>query len=137
MIASKLFLPRMAGICGLILVALSPGTAWAERRVALVVGNAQYQISHISLANPKNDAEDVATALKSFGFEVVLATNATKRDMDLALEKFARLATDADTALFFYAGHAMQYHGRNYLMPTDAELEDEISLPYKMVGIEY
>src|SRR5262249_10246922 len=102
--------------------------AWAERRVALVVGNASYKVANISLANPRNDAEDVSNALRTLGFEVVTAINANKRDMDLALQKFARLATDADSALFFYAGHAMQFQGRNFLMPTDAELEDEISV---------
>jgi uncharacterized caspase-like protein len=110
--------------------------AWAERRVALVVGNANYKSGNISLANPRNDAEDIATALKSLGFEVKTAVDASKRDMDLALADFARRATDADSALFFYAGHAMQFQGRNYLMPTDAELEDEISVRYQTVGLQ-
>ncbi len=110
--------------------------AWAERRVALVVGNANYKSGNISLANPRNDAEDIATALKSLGFEVKTAVDASKRDMDLALADFARRATDADSALFFYAGHAMQFQGRNYLMPTDAELEDDISVRYQTVGLQ-
>jgi uncharacterized caspase-like protein len=110
--------------------------AWAERRVALVVGNATYKITSISLANPHNDAEDISAVLKTLGFEVVTAIDATRREMDLALQRFARLATDADSALFFYAGHAMQFQGRNFLMPTDAELEDEISVRYQTVGLE-
>ncbi len=110
--------------------------AWAERRVALVVGNAAYKAASLSLVNPRNDAEDVSAALKALGFEVVTAINATKRDMDTALQRFARLATDADSVLFFYAGHAMQFQGRNYLLPTDAELEDEVSLRYQTVGLE-
>jgi uncharacterized caspase-like protein len=110
--------------------------AWAERRVALVVGNANYKFGNISLANPRNDAEDVSAVLKSLGFEVKTTVDASKRDMDLALADFARRATDADSALFFYAGHAMQFQGRNYLMPTDAELEDEISVRYQTVGLQ-
>jgi hypothetical protein len=110
--------------------------AWAERRVALVLGNATYKIANISLANPRNDAEDISAVLKTLGFEVVTAIDATRREMDLALQRFARLATDADSALFFYAGHAMQFQGRNFLMPTDAELEDEISVRYQTVGLE-
>jgi hypothetical protein len=100
--------------------------AWAERRVALVVGNATYAIANISLTNPRNDAEDVSAALKTLGFEVFTSVNATRHDMDVVLQRFARLATDADAALFFYAGHAMQFQGRNYLMPTDAELAGRI-----------
>jgi chemotaxis protein histidine kinase CheA len=110
--------------------------AWAERRVALVVGNATYRIANVSLANPRNDAEDISAVLKTLGFEVVTTIDANKREMDLALQRFARLATDADAALFFYAGHAMQFQGRNFLMPTDAELEDEISVRYQTVGLE-
>jgi uncharacterized caspase-like protein len=110
--------------------------AWAERRVALVVGNANYKMANISLSNPRNDAQDISAVLTAIGFEVVTAIDASKRDMDFALQRFARLATDADSALFFYAGHAMQFQGRNFLMPTDAELEDEISVRYQTVGLE-
>jgi uncharacterized caspase-like protein len=112
------------------------GNAQAERRVALIVGNSNYMAGHMTLANPKNDAQDMAAALTSLGFETVTAFDASKREMDLALQKFARLAADADSALFFYAGHALQYQGRNFLMPTDAELEDEISVRYQTVSIE-
>src|SRR6266853_6771507 len=56
--------------------------------------------------------------------------------MDFVLQRFARLATNADAALFFYAGHAMQYQGRNFLMPIDAELEDEFSVRFQTVGME-
>jgi uncharacterized caspase-like protein len=110
--------------------------AWAERRVALVVGNSAYKYANASLPNPRNDAGDISAALKTLGFEVKTTVDASKRDIDLALADFARRATDADAALFFYAGHAMQFQGRNYLMPTDAELEDEISVRYQMVGLQ-
>jgi len=110
--------------------------ALMERRVALVIGNSLYKNTNLSLANPKNDADDVAGVLKALGFEVIQSTDASKRDIDVALQRFARAATNADSALFFYAGHAMQYQGRNYLMPVDAELEDEVSLRYNMVLID-
>lgn len=110
--------------------------AFAERRVALVMGNSTYKATSLTLANPRNDAGDIAAALKGLGFEVVTTIDATKRDMDLALQQFARLAASADSALFFYAGHAMQFQGRNFLMPTDAELEDEVSIRYQMVALE-
>src|SRR6266849_6825093 len=90
----------------------------------------------MSLPNPRNDAEDISAVLRVLDFKVVTAVNATKRDMEAKLQEFARLAIDADAALFFYAGHAMQYQGRNFLMPTDAELEDEFSVRFQMVGLE-
>jgi hypothetical protein len=117
-------------------VALGTTTAMADRRVALVVGNAQYKAYDVALANPRNDAKDVADVLTSLGFEVITAVDVTKRDFVAALQRFARSASHADSALFFYAGHAMQYGGKNYLMPVDAELEDELSLRFNMVSMD-
>jgi hypothetical protein len=129
-------LTGIAFLCGLALLLLSNGAAFAERRVALVVGNSQYKNPSLTLLNPKNDAEDIAAALRALDFDVILTVNASKRDFDTAMTQFARLSTNADAALFYYAGHALQYQGRNYLMPTDGELEDEISLRYQMVSLD-
>jgi hypothetical protein len=107
-----------------------------ERRVALVIGNGGYQAAGTSLPNPPSDARDMAAVLKAIGFDVVTVIDATKRDMDLALARFARLATSADTALFYYAGHALQIQGRNFLLPTDGKLEDEISVSFETIGLE-
>ena len=108
----------------------------AEKRVALVVANAQYRDASLALYNPRNDGADVADTLRELGFEVVLSTDVNKRQFDLSLQTFSRIATGADSALFFYAGHAMQFQGRNYLVPVDAELEDEISVRYQAVALD-
>ncbi len=109
--------------------------ARAERRVALVVGNGNY-VATPKLTNPTNDAQDVAALLKELGFEVILETNLDKRAMDSAFARFARLARDSDAALFYYAGHGIQREGRNFLMPIDAKLEDDISIRFEMVGLD-
>src|SRR6266702_274603 len=126
----------IAALYAFVLLVCSISDAKADRRVALVVGNSHYSNASLFLANPKNDAEDVAAALRGVGFEVIQAIDANKRDLDLNMAKFARLATDADAALFYYAGHAVQYQGRNFLMPTDAEVEDEISFRYQMTPLD-
>jgi uncharacterized caspase-like protein len=126
----------IAAVFAAVMVALAAVPALADRRVALVVGNAQYATPSLFLANPKNDADDVAAVLRTLGFEVILKTDSNKRDLELAMAQFARLSTNADVALFFYAGHALQYQGRNYLMPVDSTLEDEVSLRYQMVAID-
>jgi hypothetical protein len=126
----------VAALCCTLLALFAASAASAERRVALVIGNSQYKNSNLVLFNPKNDAEDVAASLRSLGFEVILRIDADRRDFDLAMTQFARVATYADTALFYYAGHALQHQGQNYLMPTDAELEDELSLRYEMVSLD-
>jgi hypothetical protein len=107
----------------------------ADKRVALVIGNGAYQNTP-ALSNPPNDAADVAEALKAIGFDVTLKIDVEKRQMDQAVAQFAREGRGADAVLFYYAGHGMQFGGRNYLMPVDAELQDEVSLRYEMIGFD-
>jgi uncharacterized caspase-like protein len=108
-----------------VLLGLSP--ALAENRVALVIGNGAYKNAPF-LPNPKHDAEDVADALKRTGFETILGLDLDKAGMEDATIRFARLTREADVAIFYYSGHAMQFAGVNYLMPVDAKLADEADL---------
>ena len=126
----------VVAFCSLSCVLFSADAAWADRKVALVVGNTHYKNPSLVLLNPKNDAEDVAAALRALDFDVVLVVDASKRDFDSAVTRFSGMAAGADAALFYYAGHALQYQGRNYLMPTDGELEDEASLRSQMVMVD-
>jgi Caspase domain len=120
---------------GLLALCACIQTCSAASRVALVVGNSQYQ-NTAALSNPANDATDVGAALEAIGFKVMVRVDATKRQMDQAIEQFARDANSADAALFYYAGHGMQYEGRNYLVPVDAELRDEVSVHYELTSID-
>src|SRR6516165_2604705 len=108
--------------------------AFADVRVALVIGNGAYVLAP-HLLNPQHDAEDVAAALKRSGFETILATDANKTEMDEAIIKFARAVHAADVAMFYYSGHALQFGGINYLMPVDAKLDDEADLR-RMVRVD-
>jgi uncharacterized caspase-like protein len=128
---SLLLLFLLAQIC--LLAQLSP--SYADKRIALVIGNAHYKNTP-ALANPVNDANDVAQALTAVGFEVNLKLDAGKREIDQALAQFARDSSHADAALFYYAGHGMQYQGHNFLMPVDAELQDEISIRYELTSLD-
>jgi uncharacterized caspase-like protein len=101
--------------------------AHAEKRVALVIGNAAYK-NAATLQNPRNDATDVSEALKRLGFETIVGFDLDKAGMEEKSIAFARDARDADVALVYYSGHAMQRRGINYLMPVDAELRDDADL---------
>jgi uncharacterized caspase-like protein len=101
--------------------------ALADKRVALIIGNGAYQNAP-QLPNPPNDARDVAKALKDIGFDVILGVDFDKAKMDEAVIQFARTSRSADIAMFYYSGHAMQFSGTNYLVPTDAVLTDEADL---------
>jgi uncharacterized caspase-like protein len=108
--------------------------ACAEVRVALVIGNGAYR-NVPALDNPANDANDVAAALKRLGFDTILATDQDKAGMDEAEIRFARAARNADVAMFYYSGHALQFAGVNYLAPIDARLTDEADLK-RMVRVD-
>jgi len=114
-------------VCCLCLLFLTTLDVRADQRVALVIGNGAYR-SVPTLPNPTNDAADVAAALKRSGFDVILETNLDQAGMQEAAIRFARGARDADVALFYYSGHALQYAGVNYLVPVDAVLHDEMDL---------
>ena len=123
-------------MASVLLGTFASGAALAERRVALVIGNASYNDPQLNLTNPRNDANDVAKLLRSLDFQVIETTDAKKSDIELALARFAQAASQSDSALFYYAGHAMQFQGRNYLMPIDARLENEFSVRFQMVALD-
>jgi len=107
---------------------LASGPAFAEKRVALVLGNSNYQ-NVAPLPNPVNDSSKIAATLKDAGFDVVdsrrdLAAAETRR----ALRDFADRARDADIAVVYYAGHGIEVDGGNYLIPVDARLERDTDI---------
>jgi uncharacterized caspase-like protein len=67
----------------------------------------------------------MASSLKKLGFDVTLLKDGTRLQMEDQLSAFARRARKADTAVIFYAGHAIQHQGINYIIPIDASLKDE------------
>jgi hypothetical protein len=117
--------------------------AWAEKRVALVIGNSTYQNAD-HLANPANDAMLVAAALKRAGFDVVESRLDLKSvDMRRALRDFHDQTVDADVAVVYYAGHGIEIDGTNFLIPIDATLErdtdvydEAFSLDRVLIAIE-
>ena len=112
-----------------------PPPALAADRVALVVGNGAY--THAGrLPNPANDASDVGAALRRLGFEVTIARDAGRTALNEALRYFTRRSASADVALVFYAGHAMEMDGVNYLLPVDARVERDTDVRYETVTLD-
>ncbi len=109
--------------------------AQADRRVALVIGNAEY--AHTTkLKNPQADAEAMAGLLQSLGFKVVRGINLGLDAMTDHINRFANEAGGADVALFFYAGHAFQLDGRNLLVPVDARIKNEFEAKRRTIEID-
>src|SRR5882724_11883196 len=109
----------------------------AEQRVALVIGNSNYQTAP-QLANPNNDARSVAQLLNSAGFEVTVATDQTRNDMVRGLQDFSNKVADHGpntVAMVYYAGHGVQLAGENYLVPIDARIAAPSDLPDNTVRL--
>jgi hypothetical protein len=114
---------------------LAATQALAERRVALVVGNAQYAHTP-ALPNPRNDAQDVADALRRVGFEVTLGYDLDQTRFARTIDEFARALEGADVGLFFYAGHGLQINDKNYLVSTEAKLESTFLVPSETIELD-
>jgi hypothetical protein len=104
-----------------------------ERRVALVIGNSAYRYTG-QLANPTNDAEDIAQALKKYNFQVILKTNADLETMADAVYQFGENLKGGGVGLFYYSGHGLQVKGENYLLPIDANLTREDDVKRKAIS---
>ncbi|MBR0682314.1 caspase family protein [Roseomonas eburnea] len=121
----------------LLLVAamLSATAPAAAERVALVIGVGGYR--HVPpLANPPNDAEDVAAALTRLGFRTDLVTDPDRAQLEQAVRRLGQAARGAEAAIFFYAGHALEAGGRNWLLPVGANIGSERDLRFEALDMD-
>jgi uncharacterized caspase-like protein len=107
----------------------------AERRVALVIGNAAYKWGE-PLYSPPKDADAVADVLKRFGFEVVKKHNLQIDQREDLLRDLESRTKGAAWALVYYAGHGLQSEGENWLLPIDVYLTERADLPRQAISVE-
>lgn len=110
-------------------LALASSPSLAGSRYAIVFANQGYQ--HVGkLKNPVNDARLVAQQLERTKFSVTLALDLSAEAFDAEIKKFIhrieRENSDksaVEAILVYYAGHAVQFDGENYLLPIDVPAE--------------
>ena len=119
----------------LLLMVSQPWDAQAARRVALVIGNSAY-VHTPQLANPKNDATDIAASLRKLGFEIIDGFDLGKAAFERKVRDFAGALRGAEAGVFFYAGHGLQVAGHNFLVPVDAQLSTADALDFEMIRLE-
>lgn len=127
-------------VMGLCLGALPPRAMAAESqgapRLAWVVGNAHY-VGMTGLNNPINDAQDVCQALQRLRFKTLCHVDVPDRAS--LLRRFAEFTgqlTPDTQGLVYYAGHAVQIHGRNYLVPVRASIKSMADVPRELVDVQ-
>jgi len=107
-----------------------------NQKVALVIGNSNY--TNGPLLNPANDARAMAEALRETGFDVLEYTNLkTFADMKRAIREFGGKIKNGGVGLFYYAGHGIQVSGKNYLIPTEAEIYAEEEIEYEAIDVGF
>jgi uncharacterized caspase-like protein len=127
--------PILAFLAALAFVLQWQSVAFATERVALVIGNSNYRYAPV-LANPLNDAGDLASSLERLGFTVSRMENAPFNEMRLAFRNFGYKAREAQIAVVFFAGHGIEVGGENWLIPVDAELKSDIDAEHEAVGLK-
>jgi hypothetical protein len=127
----------VAAIGGFFLaMTLATGVAWAEKRVALVVGNSSY-LTVPQLPNPSRDATSVAKMFRDAGFDTVdVQINVGNLEFKRAIRKFETIADQADIAVVYYAGHGLEISGVNYLIPVDARLASDRDAEDEAIPLE-
>lgn len=117
------------------LLASMPSVFAQEKRVALVIGNADYR-NVFKLRTPVNDADDIGAALSRIGFSITELKDATAEQTRAALAAFGSKAKQADDAVVFYAGHAIQTNGANWLIPVDGSADTLMDVASRAVTVD-
>jgi formylglycine-generating enzyme required for sulfatase activity len=125
---------RTASALVALLGLLTAQGALAGTRVALIIGNGAYEHAPL-LRNPAQDARDVAATFRDLNYSVQLVTDAKKPVMEAALQQFAAAVLGADQAVVYYSGHGIEVGGINYLLPVDARIESESTVPLQAVSL--
>jgi hypothetical protein len=106
-----------------------------RKLTALAIGIAKYP-NGAELKNPSNDADDMQEILTGLGFSVIKVNDASCEDIDRSLESFKDNLNSNDVGLFYFAGHAIQVKGENYLNTVETSFTDEISAKHTSFSLD-
>jgi uncharacterized caspase-like protein len=115
---------------------VSCSSAWAEKRVALIIGISKYQ-SVPRLVNPARDADAMSALFKKAGFDVVESgRDLGISDLRKSIRLFSDTSRDADISVVYYAGHGIEVDGTNYLVPADAKLVSDFDVEDETISLD-
>lgn len=116
-----------------LLVGLTDAAPVWAKRLALVIGNADY--SEGRLKNPVNDARAMDAKLTGLGFKVTKVENLIRKQIGRTVNGFASQIKPGDDVVVFYAGHGVQVKGVNYFPVVDAEIGSEEDVPLNSLNL--
>lgn len=122
-------------VTALLAVCLASQPALAGKRVALIIGNSNYQ-NVTPLTNPANDAAAITDLFRKASFDPVESRRDLKsQEMRRALRDFGDKARGADIAVIYFAGHGLEVDGINYAVPVDATLERDVDVDDEAIAL--
>ncbi len=126
----------LIGLCiSTLVLTLGTNQALAKKRFALIIGNGKYEAAG-RLKNAANDAQLIDASFKAVGFETELLTDLSEKSMGQALDRLAERASSLDVVALYYAGHAIQKDGQNYLIPIDAQIKSETAIERETIALQ-
>ena len=112
------------------------GEAFAQKRVALLIGNSAYRYAG-QLKNPVNDVALMEQTLRGAGFDdVEVALDLGQRDLRIALRRFEEKSSQSDVGVLYYSGHGIEVNGQNYVLPIDAKLASDGDIEDEAVPLD-
>jgi uncharacterized caspase-like protein len=105
-------------------------------RLALVIGNSTYPDAESPLPQMTRDAEVLAIALRKDGFLIDAVDDATRSDMNRAIDHLRARVRLNSIVLVYFGGYGIQSDGQNYLIPVDAKIWSEEDVRRQGVSIE-
>jgi tetratricopeptide (TPR) repeat protein len=107
-----------------------------EKRLALVIGNANYDKG--VLTNPVNDALLMKKTLEALDFDVILDTNiSTFSDFKETVYEFGNRRNNYNVGIIYYAGHGIQIENVNYLLATKEKYDSELDVEFNALSVQY
>ena len=97
---------------------LSTTAAHSEQRLALVIGNDNYEYLP-NLKKAVNDAKTMAEVFKELGFTVTTGTDVSRQSWSSIAMKFAASLEKDSTAVVYVASHGLSVAGVQYIAPVD------------------
>lgn len=101
----------------------------AADRVALIIGVDDYSSEEIpDLDGALRDARIIAKTLEDMHspFDTILLEDPSLPEALDGLDEFMEKARGAQCAMFYFAGHGIEYHGENFLLLNDSDIATDI-----------
>jgi uncharacterized caspase-like protein len=105
-------------------------------KIALVIGNGNYPDASAPLAQPINDARALTASLRHNGFDVDVVEDASRDDMDRAVERMKSKIRPDSVVMLFFGGYGVQVGRESYMIPVDATIWKESDVRRQGVSIE-